>query len=78
MHVIRDTGMSLTVILHKDDIQLIKTKKLLGVNPIVFESNMTDVRARASKVINLRKLGIKGWYIERDHDKDVNIVKLVW
>ncbi len=78
MHVIRDTGMTLTVILHKDDIQLIKTKKLLGVNPIAFESKMESTSNRTSKVINLRKLGIKGWYIERDHDKDVSIVKLVW
>lgn len=78
MHVIRDTGMTLTVILHKDDIQLIKTKKLLGVNPIVFESKMVNTSWRTSKAINLKQLGIKRWYMEHNPDKGTNLVKLVW
>lgn len=78
MHVIRDTGMTLTVILHKDDIQLIKTKKLLGVNPIVFESKLESTSNRTSKAINLKQLGIRRWYMERDPNKGTNVVKLVW
>lgn len=78
MHVIRDTGMSLTVILHKDDIQLIKTKMLIGISPIVFQSKLSSVSDRTSKYIDLRKLGIHNWVIENDPDNDCNLVKLFW
>ncbi len=78
MHVIRDTGVSLTVILHKDDIKLIKTKMLLGINPIVFQSKLSSVSNRTSRCVDLIKLGITGFYKELDPVNNCTLIKLKW
>ncbi len=78
MHVIRDTNVEISVILHKDDIKLIKTQMLLGINPVVFESKLSSISFRTSKCINLRKLGITGWYKEPDPANNRILTKLKW